>query len=192
MIRLFLLGVTILIGTVVTVLTLFFVFAVIRWLKQAFFSSKKFVMYQYQGFKDRREKKLQEEQEQEEMPAFLRQARKRLKQIKLRRGELAAKWQLLLDPVIKEAQELVDRGFSRPDQAHSARGFFTVTLKALEGFIGALIDMNGVMQKDEEEKARRNIDVFMSDIYKYKAKLDSKKHFDFHVMMELVKQRLGK
>ncbi|MEE9351647.1 MAG: hypothetical protein V3U78_05260 [Thiotrichaceae bacterium] len=188
MIRLFIFGVIAVFGIVASVLSLFLVFAVIRWMKQLFFGSHDFVNKQYGDWKAKKKT----EQVEKSVPDFLRQGSLRLKHIDQYVNQLPEKWKLLLNPVIGDAHAMLAMGMSKPDQAQSARSFYTVTLKALEGFAETLVDMKMGMQEEEEEKARQSIEVFMNDIYKYRAKFESKKRFDFHVMMEVIKQRIGK
>ena len=188
MFRLFFFGFILIVGIVASVLSLFLIFAIIRWVKQLFSASSQFVNDQH---KDWQAKQYDKEAEKN-MPGFLVEGKKRLQHINQQSDLLNEKWQLLLRPVIDDSQFLLNTAIDKPEQAQAARSFFTVTLKTLDGFTEALVDMKGVMQNDEEEKAKQNIEVFMTDIYKYRAKIESKKRFDFHVMMEVIKQRLGK
>jgi len=184
MIRLFLFGLFLILGLVATIVSLYLVFAIIRWLKRLFSASTEFVNKQHQDW--------QNKQAEKHIPDYLRQANQLLTKTQQHAEQLTPKWQLLLSPVLDGSQYLLQVGMAKPEQTQSARSFFTVTLKALEGFTETLVDMNGVMQDSEEEKARQNIEVFMTDIYKYRTKIESKKRFDFHVMMEVIKQRLKK
>ncbi|MEE9304055.1 MAG: hypothetical protein V3U84_09730 [Thiotrichaceae bacterium] len=188
MIRLFIFAVVAFLGLVVTILSLVLMFTIIRWIKRFFSGGQKFVNNQHEDWK----KKQAKQKAEASIPDFLKQASQRLDNIDQSAKQLTEKWQLLLNPVILDSHEMLQRGIAKPEQAHFSRNFFTVTLKALEGFTEALVDMNEGMQDQEEEKARQNIAVFMNDIYKYRAKFEARKRFDFHVMMEVIKQRLGK
>ncbi len=196
MIRLFIFGVIAILGLIATILLLLLIFAAIRWAKRFFSSSQGFVNSQHQVWKDRQVKKKAEEKSEEEAkedtPEFLRQASQRLESIDKNATQLTEKWRLLLSPVIKASHEMLQRGIAKPEQAQLTRSFFTVTIKALEGFTETLVDMKGVMQDKENEKARQSIAIFMDDIHKYRARFESKKRFDFQIMMEVIKQRLGK
>jgi len=184
MIRLIVLGFVLVLGLIATVVSLYLIFAIIRWIKRLFSTTTEFANTQHQDWKSR--------QSEKNIPVHLKEANKRLKRIQKHSEQLSAKWQFLLNPVIEGAQELINTGLEKPDQTQSIRTFYTVTLKTLESFTQTLVDVGSTLQKAEEEKAKQSIELFMTDVYKYRSKVNSKKHFDFHVMMDMIKQRLKK
>ncbi len=189
MIRVFVLGVTVVVLVLVVItFSLVLVFATIRLIKKLFFTGRDYVGGQYQRWKMERAAKEAEKR----VPDFLKQAGERLRHIDSQVEQLHPKWQGRMQPLIREAKTLWQRSLVNPEQSDNIRSFFTVTLKALEGLTQALLDMQGVMQPAEAAKAQQNIERLMTDVYKYRARLESKKRFDFHVMMELIKQRLGR
>lgn len=172
------------ISTLALIASLFLIFAAIRWSRQLFLASTQFISKQYQAWRTKKD--------ESSIPDFLQSGKEQLSQVDQLTNELTPKWQSLLSPVIEGSQYLLSIGLNKPEQAEQARSFFTVTLKALASFTKALANMEGEMQEAEEDKAKMNIEVFMNDIYKYRAKIEAKKRFDFHVVMEMIKQRIGK
>jgi len=187
-IRLFLLGIVVVIVSVVMLVSLWLIFYLTRTFRQLLFVSHEYIAQQYrlwrQGYKAK--------QAEKGVPDFLRLANQRMQNIDRLVLRLDSEWQQQLHLILGYAHELVQKGVARPEQGVIIRSFYTVTLKALESFIQALLDMQETMHADDEEKARQNIDLLMNDIYKYRARLESKKRFDFHVMMDVIKHRLGK
>lgn len=184
MLRLFLFGFISILLLITSILSILLVFNLIKWTKKLFASGKNFTHQQHQNWKTK--------QSEKNIPSYLREAKKRMDHIDRLNKQLTGKWQLLTSPLIKQSDDMLQLGITKPQQAEISRSFYTITLKATESFIEALVHMNEVMQDLEEEKARDNIEVLLKDTYKYRAKLESKKRFDFHVMMEVMKQRFGK
>ncbi len=194
MIRLFILGFITIIGLIVTTISLIIIFNLVKWVKRwtksIFSTSKVFIDQQRQNWKTR--------QAENNVPRFMRDASKRLAHVDLLVEQLPRKWQHLIDPLVKEAHELVRMGMEKSEQVGLIRNYYTTTLKAVERLIEGLVEMRSlhmntdVMQETEERKAKEAIEILIKDTYKYQSKLVSKKKFDFHVMMEVIKQRFGK
>lgn len=198
MIRLFLLGFILIIGLIATIVSVILFFSFFKWIKRQLNFVQTYAKQQYQRWKIRQSEKQAEERMEKNIPVFLREASKRVTHIDQLSEQLSSKWQHLTNPLVKEAHEMLKDGMTDPGQAQLTRPYFAITLKALEGFIEALVDMKAakqnadVMHEEEERQAKDTIEVLMNDTYKYRAKLESKKRFDFHVMMEVIKQRFGK
>lgn len=184
MIRLFLLGLLALVSLIGLLLFIWLVFAIVKWVRRLAAAGNDYVGQQRQDWERR--------QAEKELPDFLVAGIRRMEAIEQLSDKASNKWQLMLRPVVKQAQDVVDLGAARPEQAEMARSFFTVTLAAMEDFVQALADDHGLMQDAEEEKAKQSLEVLSGDIQKYKAKLESKRRFDLQVMMEVLKQRLNK
>ncbi len=194
MIRLFILGFITIIGLITTIVSIVVIFSLVKWVKQwtkkLLSTSKVFANQQHQNWKTR--------QAEKSIPTFLRDASKRMTHIDLLVNQLSSRWRHLTDPLITEAHEMLRMGLAKPEQAQLTRNYYTTTLKAVEGLVEVLVDMKAthqdtdVMQGAEKRKAKETIEILMNDTYKYRAKLESKKRFDFHVMMEVIKQRFGK
>ena len=198
MIRLFLLGFILIIGLIATIVSVTLFFSLFKWIKRLLYFSQIYVKQQYQKWKIRQSEKQAEERVKKNIPVFLREASKRVTHIDQLSEQLSSKWQHLTNPLVKETHEILKVGMANLEQAQLVRPYFTTTLKALEGFIEALVDMKAVnqdtdvMHVEEERQAKDTIEVLLNDTYKYRAKLESKKRFDFYVMMEVIKQRFGK
>ena len=127
-----------------------------------------------------------------DLPIYLQQGVERLARVKALSKNLPERWSLLLQPIIKRAEEISDIVLEQPKRGEGVRGFFTVTLDALENFVVSLSNDHGVMESVEEEKALQSLEVFEGDFIQYENRLNSKRRFDFQVMTEVIKQRLRK
>ena len=120
---------------------------------------------------------------------FLYTARQQLLRIQQLSQAIGPQWQEPLSKAIIASDDLLRLCEQMPKQADRTRRFFKVSLDSLEQLTAALCDIQTNLNPDERKKTTENILLIRDEALRNKTKLVNKRHFDFQVMMETIKQR---
>jgi len=185
MLRLVFLIPVLILSLVLFIGAIFLIYKLNRGIKSAF---KKGV-----EIKDEQQRKWQKRSEYKHLTDFIKDGIKRFDSIKKEVKNLPADWQGRIAELMDIADDIVTLAIDRPKQARSIRPFFTVTLKSFKRFVEALQDDYSLDQDSkEEQKALQNITVFKADMLQFQEKLNHARRFDFDVVMDVIRQRIGK
>lgn len=110
--------------------------------------------------------------------------------IKMLRKEVPESWLNEMESMSDLSDRLFRLAQESEDHGKSFRRFFTVTLPAMESFMAALVKDQSVMGVSEAAMVKDNIAVFERDLQIYFDKGGSSRRMNFHIMMEVIKQRL--
>ncbi|MCK5726317.1 MAG: hypothetical protein KAH22_05790 [Thiotrichaceae bacterium] len=170
--------------TVVTVVSVWAVFKLWKMSTQFFSAVKQGVIAQYKHWQEPKPEK----PKPHNIP-FLTTARTQLTHIQTLRETIAPRWLVSLDQAIEATENLLVLCENMPEQAERVRRFFKVTLDSLEQLTLALHDIQADINATDSTEAMDNILMIRDEAIRNTSLLKRKRHFDFQVMMETIKQR---
>ena len=148
----------------------------------------------------KQQQKWTEKEQRKKLPDILQKAFTQYEQLVESHASLPANWKNVLEPVIKQAKEILNEVAEGADindstynkKLNSIRPFFNHSLDALLQFTEKLNSDHAEMSEAQIDKARQNITVFKADLLDHQEKLLKAKRFDFDVSMDVIKARLKK
>lgn len=182
MIRLFLLALLALLSMLVLALLAFLTWKLVKWLGRLKKQGEGVVEKQRDYWRWRRSRRGK--------PGFYLKGHEVYSRIKALRRQLPESWQREMLPMLDMSDELFALAQRVEDHGQSFRRFFTVTLPAMESFAAALVEEGLVIKGAEEAMAKENIGVFERDLEVYLDKGSASRRLNFHILMEVIKQRL--
>ncbi len=103
---------------------------------------------------------------------------------------LSEVWRQAMQPVYHSLGDIVHILTAAPKKRNKVRKLFSVSMPALEDFIGTVKADQKFMSDIEINKAQQNIDVIREDLQQHELVLQKSRRFDFDVIMDVIKIRL--
>jgi len=149
---------------------------------------------------NKQQQKWTEKEQRKKLPDILQKAFNQYEQLVDSHASLPTNWKNVLEPVIRQAKEILNEVAEGADindstynkKLNSIRPFFNHSLDALLQFTEKLNSDHAEMDETQIDKARQNITVFKADLLDHQEKLLKAKRFDFDVLMDVIKARLKK
>ncbi|CAA6801681.1 MAG: Unknown protein [uncultured Thiotrichaceae bacterium] len=182
MIRLFLYALLALISTFVLALLTYLTWKLIKWLRAIMRQGEGVIESQKEYWRWRRSRKGK--------PDYYLKGDEVYSRIRVLCKKLPEPWFAETRVMIEMSDKLFRLAQETEDHGKPFRRFFTVTLPAMESFMVALVEDRSVMKAAEEAMARKNIAVFERDLQVYFDKGGSSRRLNFHILMEVIRQRL--
>lgn len=182
MLRLFFYALLALISTFILAILTYFTWKLVKWLRV--------IMKQGEGALENQKEYWRWKRSRKGKPDYYLKGDEVYSRIRVLRKKLPRSWLNEMQVMTDMSDRLFGLAQESEDHGKSFRRFFTVTLPAMESFMKALVEDSSVMEESEEAMARENIAVFERDLQVYFDKGGSSRRLNFHILMEVIKQRL--
>lgn len=174
-------------------------YLVIRYIKRILsFSLKKGT-----EFANQQKQKWAEKEQRKKLPDILQKGFDLYDRLETSHAKLPPEWKKSLQPIVDQAKAILDEvaieggtasleDSTNNKKLNSIRPFFNHSLDALVQFTEKLNSDHALMNAEQIEKARQNINVFRADLLKHQETLKKARNMDFDVLMDVIKARLKK